>query len=93
MGYLENLLTTVFSGDVGLSESGIQNALSAIRENPDRREWEGIRAELAELLDRIDVDWISLLDNDRYEVVAIASPVAARQYVLDTIWQPLFAND
>jgi hypothetical protein len=92
MTYLENLLATVFSGDVGLSDRGIQSALSAIRDNPDRREFEGIREELRSMLDDEGVDWVRLLENDKYEVICSASQEEARKYVVDNIWKPLFSE-
>ena len=92
MTYLENLLATVFSADVGLSDSGIAHILANIRANPDRRELGGLREELQEMFSSVDTDWVGLLDNDKSEVMMADSQEEARQFIFDNVWIPLFSE-
>jgi hypothetical protein len=93
MTYIENLLSTVFSSDVGLSDSAISRALADIIANPDKRELYGLRDELKKMLNSEQTDWINLLDNDKFEVVMTESQEEARQFIVDNVWQPLFAEN
>jgi len=93
MTYLRNLLHTVFSNDVGLDQVGIDSALRAIQTNPDRRELNGLRAELKTLLEDQNADWIELLDNDEFEVYSANSNEDARQFVITNIWHVMFPDE
>jgi hypothetical protein len=93
MSYLNNLLCTVFSGDVGLDEEGINSALSSIRANPDKRELDGIRNELENLFNDPDADWVALLDREDCEVLYAESQDDARQYVVLRVWNALFPDE
>jgi hypothetical protein len=90
MNYLENLLATVFSGDVGLSDQGIKDALESIRMNPDRRELHGIQEDIQKMLSDEGADWISLLDNNKTEVICLESQEEAKNYIMINVWKPLF---
>ena len=85
MTYLENLLATVFSADVGLSDSGIARALADIRANPDRRELDGLRDELQVMLNSNDADWVSLLGNEKSEVIIVDSQEEGRKFIVDNV--------
>lgn len=91
MTYLENLLATVFSGDVGLSDRGVKAALNAIRDNPDQRQFEGLREELQSMFADSSTDWMRLLDNEDYEVIHPASQDAAKTFILENVWKLLFS--
>ena len=92
MTYLENLLATVFSADVGLSDSGIARALADIRANPDRRELDGLRDELRAMLNSDDTDWVSLLDSEKSEVMIADTQEDGKKFIVDNVWNPLFSE-
>ena len=89
MNYLKNVLSTVFAADVGRSEVGIESALNAIRLNPDDRELKGIFRNFDELMKQDDFDWISLLENETYEVDVFVSHEQAKAFIIENLMKPL----
>jgi len=88
---LRNLLISVMSVDVGLSEEREEAALTASFANPEYRN--KLRQELeAAFLDE-KLSWVNLLDNESYCVYPADSEDDAKQFIRDRLWARLALLD
>jgi hypothetical protein len=86
---LRYMLKTVFSTEVGLSESAaIRIYLSAAR---DGNEVGLLKDELERSFVEPEVSWRELLLNDEYEVIDASSEEEARSFAKRVLWEPLFS--
>ena len=91
MSYLRNLIDTVFSVEVGSSDSRIISVLEQIRENPDVRQLNGLKNEIEKLIEDEDSDWMSYMEGEYYEVNEVLNnQEEAKNFVIRNIWIPLF---
>jgi hypothetical protein len=88
---LRNLLVSVMSVDVGLSEEREEAALVASFANLEYRN--KLRQELeAAFLDE-SLSWVELLDNESYCVYSADSEDDAKQFMRDRLWARLASLD
>lgn len=88
---LKNLLVSIMSVDVGLSQEREEAALVASLENGEYRQ--KIRHELeAAFLDE-DFSWMNLLDNENYCVFPADSEEEAKEYVKARLWNRIVAME
>lgn len=81
---LRNLLVSVMSADVGLSEECEEAALIASMANSEYRYM--LKKELEMAFSDPDLSWMSLLDNERYCVYPADSEEEAEQYIKERLW-------
>lgn len=86
---LRNLLLSVFSVDVGLSESAEAAAMERFLENDELRE--KLRKELI-AFDNSGLSWVELLENDSYCVYPADSEEEAKQFVMEKFGAKLLAS-
>jgi hypothetical protein len=88
--YLDNLLSTVFSVDVGESESQQRAFMESVRTADDGRQRDGLRQELSGALADPEHDWADALARNE---VYPAPGESARDFVVERIWVPLFGRE
>jgi hypothetical protein len=87
--FIENILRSIFSVDVGLEEGDAQAALRRVLGDPEQKLI--IEQELLSLYRDDSVSWVRLLDNDDYVVYPADSEEDAKQYVTSIIWNKVFS--
>jgi hypothetical protein len=88
---LKNILTSVFSIDVGLSESQEKAALNTAASN---EEWKAaIKEELLGLLSDSEISLIEFLENDEYEAYPADDEEEAKEFIITRIWDVLFPGE
>ena len=88
---LRNLLVSVMSADVGLSEEGEEAALVASMANSEYRYM--LKKELEMAFSDADLSWMSLLDNERYCVYPADSEEEAKQYIKERLWDRVVSQE
>jgi hypothetical protein len=88
---LKNILTSVFSIDVGLSESQEKAALIRAASN---EEWKAaIKEELLGVLSDSEISLIEFLENDEYEAYPADDEEEAKEFIITRIWDVLFPGE
>lgn len=85
-----NLLSTVFAIDNALSELAITRHMDDPRMRKGTPLGDAIRKELVELYQCADTDWISLVQNEKYEAYPAKNQEDGRNFVTQRIWNVLF---
>ena len=84
---IRDILAFYFSVETGLSEeSAKEGYLQAVRFNPK------IMGEVEAIFNDDSVDWIHLLENDRYCAFPADSPQEAREYAKEILLNPLLES-
>lgn len=88
---LRNLLASVMSVDVGLTEEREKVVLITSLQKPAYRN--KLRNELEEALCDSNLSLVNLLDNERYCVFSADSEDEARNFLLERIWSKIVLFD
>ncbi len=80
-------LLSLFSVDVGLEEAAAKAALINWLSEQQRRQQ--LSSELQALMQDNEISLVELLDNSEFVVYPADDEQDARQYILETLWQPL----
>lgn len=88
---LRNLLASVMSVDVGLTEEREEVVLITFLQKPAYRN--KLRNELEEALCDSNLSLVNLLDNERYCVFSADSEDEARNFLLERIWSKIVLFD
>ncbi|EJZ58760.1 hypothetical protein I1A_003091 [Pseudomonas fluorescens R124] len=86
-----NILRSVFSVDVGLSESDAQRMLKRMLSDPEQRL--NIERELVYLYQNDSVSWMLLLDNEEYVVYPADDETDAKGYLTSILWDQVFPGN
>lgn len=84
-----NILRSVFSVEVGLSDSEAQSLLRRMLDDPEQRS--NIERELESLYQDDSVSWVLLLDNDDYVVYPADDEADAKEYLTSILWDQVFS--
>jgi hypothetical protein len=87
---LRNLLISIFSVDVGLSESEEAEALERVLADISQRK--EIEDELRQLFQDEAVSWVELLENDEYVAYPADDEEDAKEYVIEYLWSRVFPD-
>jgi hypothetical protein len=88
---LRNILTSVFSIDVGLSESQEKAALLRAASN---EEWKAaIKNELLDVLSDTEISLVEFLENEEYEAYPADNEDEARDFIITRLWSVLFPGE
>ena len=79
-----NVLESVLSVDVGLSESEEYECLKRMFDTSEKRK--PLKLELENLLSDPTIDLVELLDNDVYTAYPADDYQDAKQFIIDSIW-------
>ena len=90
MTYIDNLLSTVFSANVGESEEDQRAFLRQVSNSPDTRQRDGLRAELEAALADPRYDWEAAFKEHEVYPPQGQSP---KEFVIEHIWTPLFGRE
>jgi len=88
---LQNLLVSVMSVDVGLSEEREEAVLMTSLQKPEYRS--RLKEELEEAFTDSNLSWVNLLDNERYCVFSADSEDEARNFIIERIWDKIILLD
>ncbi|WP_159675143.1 hypothetical protein [Andreprevotia sp. IGB-42] len=88
---LKNLLASVMSVEVGLSEEREEAVLMASLQKTEYRN--RLREELETAFADSSLSWINLLDNERYCVFAADSDEEAKEYIKEHLWDRIVSMD
>lgn len=88
---LRNLLMSILSVDVGLSEEREEEALTSSLANQEHRG--RLRRELESAFADPDVSWIDLLANEIYCVFSADSEEEAKTYIKSRLWDRIVSID
>ncbi|QDQ25166.1 hypothetical protein FNU76_01660 [Chitinimonas arctica] len=88
---LKNLLVSIMSVDVGLSEEREEAALAASLANGEYRQ--KLRHELEAAFFDENLSWMSLLDNESYCVFPAYSEEEAKEYIKERLWNRIVSMD
>lgn len=88
---IRNLLTSIFSVDVGLEEKDEMAALERVLSDPAQRA--EIEEELRQLFQDDSISWSELLENDEYVVYPADDEEDAKEYVVENLWNRVFPNE
>ncbi|MEX0732143.1 MAG: hypothetical protein WED00_15660 [Aquisalimonadaceae bacterium] len=88
---IRNLLTSIFSVDVGLEEKDEMAALERVLSDPAQRA--EIEEELRQLFQDDSISWSELLENDEYVVYPADDEEDAKDYVIESLWNRVFPNE
>jgi hypothetical protein len=86
---LENLLASIMSVEVGLSEEREKAALAISLADPAYRDV--IKAELERAFQNTNLSWIKLLDNETYCVFPADSEEEARDFIKEKLWDKILS--
>lgn len=88
---LRNILTSVFSVDIGLSKEQEEAALMRAASS---EEWKvAIKEELVNVLSDSKISLVEFLENDEYEAYPADSEAEARHFITTRIWNVLFPGE
>jgi hypothetical protein len=88
---LRNILTSVFSIDVGLSESQEKSALIRAASS---EEWKAaIKNELLGVLSDNEISLVEFLENKEYEAYPADDEDEARDFIITRLWNVLFPGE
>lgn len=86
---LENLLVSIMSVDVGLSEEREEAALAVSLADPVYRHI--LKIELERAFQDTNLSWIKLLDNESYCVFHADSEKEARDFIKEKLWKRILS--
>lgn len=86
---LENLLVSIMSVEVGLSEEREEVALAISLANPAYRH--EIKTELERAFQDTSLSWIKLLDNESYCIFPADSEKEARDFIKEKLWNKILS--
>jgi len=88
---LTNLLTSIYSVDVGLDEPDEKAALQRALDSNNQRV--AIENELKDLFSDPNAPWMDLVENDDYVAYPADDNEDAKKYIIDKLWVNVFPGE